>query len=217
MEDTETYMSKKIKYMILDTIAHILLTTLIGLMILLISDLIWVYSSEERKIEVLQNYHRVVTEDLKLENVPKLEYYYEAIDEETDRLRKGYYSNKYKTININTEVLNSAKTDAVNTLAHETLHYWQYNVANVGEEVYAVEMRENIADYSRRNLGSLKDYTEYRIHPIEKQARAYAKRFEQRYIIDKTYNISVLAIQIYLSFMIPIKTIKFMYKNLRGK
>lgn len=198
-----------------ETLIHILTIILILALSLLIDMISWEFMDIEYKKQLMSDYIIKLVIDLDLSELPNIEFYSEN-PKDDGIIKKGYYSNKTKIVNINEKILSYTKNECVNTLAHEVLHYWQYNKANIGDEDYAIEMRDNIEDYRNKKISSDKDYTEYRTHPIERQARAFAKRFEQRYIIDKIQVIIKLCVELYVIMLISVTGTKKIYSNLRG-
>lgn len=209
-------MLKKIRNAYYDVVANMLLMVVFALIMILIDEVYWYSLDSDYKCKLVEDFHTKITEELSIDDTIELGYYIEHLNKETGRVKYGYYSNKTKGLFINKNLFNMYKYNLVNTLAHETMHYWQYNIASSGDETYAVEMRHNIRDYSSRQVDPDNDYTDYRMNPIERQARAYAKRFEQRYIVEKYGRLIMLSFQLYSMTLISIIITKMLYKNLRG-
>ena len=209
-------MLKKIRNAYYDVVANMLLMVVFALIMILIDEVYWYSLDSDNKCKLVEDFHTKITEELSIDDTIELGYYIEHLNKETGRVKYGYYSNKTKGLFINKNLFNMSKYNLVNTLAHETMHYWQYNIASSGDETYAVEMRHNIRDYSSRQVDPDNDYTDYRMNPIERQARAYAKRFEQRYIVEKYGRLIMLSFQLYSMTLISIIITKMLYKNLRG-
>ena len=209
-------MLKKIRNAYYDVVANMLLMVVFALIMILIDEVYWYSLDSDYKCKLVEDFHTKITEELSIDDTIELGYYIEHLNKETGRVKYGYYSNKTKGLFINKNLFNMSKYNLVNTLAHETMHYWQYNIASSGDETYAVEMRHNIRDYSSRQVDPDNDYTDYRMNPIERQARAYAKRFAQRYIVEKYGRLIMLSFQLYSMTLISIIITKMLYKNLRG-
>ena len=170
---------------------------------------------ESKQKELITNKAIEIANNIGIENNPEIVFYTKFLDE-NNRLTYGYYSTKDKNIHINTNIFYTPKSSIINTLAHEHLHYWQFNIGNQGDGEYAKELRENIKSYSKNDISPDNDYSEYRMHPIETDARSYAKRISNIYTVNKIIDICKLIIDGYIMLIISVKLTVLTYKNIRG-
>ena len=109
-----------------------------------------------------------------LQEKPTVKYYNN--DDDTDF---GGYSPSENAIYINEHNMGDAKETA-DTIAHESRHCWQHEIADNSDNPQAQAFKENFDDYIRPE----DDYRGYRNQPVEADAREYAKNITD-HIPDK--------------------------------
>lgn len=125
----------------------------------------WDNMSLEQKKEAVEDLRDSVAEDLGLQEKPDVKYY-----NNEDNGDFGGYSPSENAIYINEYNMGDAKETA-DTIAHESRHCWQHEVAENSNNPQAQEFKENFADYIRPE----DDYRGYRNQPVEADARDYAR------------------------------------------
>lgn len=125
----------------------------------------WDNMSLEQKKEAVEDLRDSVAEDLGLQEKPDVKYYNNEDDGDF-----GGYSPSENAIYINEYNMGDAKETA-DTIAHESRHCWQHEVAENSDNPQAQEFKENFDDYIRPE----DDYRGYRNQPVEADARDYAR------------------------------------------
>ncbi len=125
----------------------------------------WDDMSLEQKKEAVEHLRDSVAEDLGLQEKPDVKYYNNEDDGDF-----GGYSPSENAIYINEHNMGDAKETA-DTIAHESRHCWQHEVAENSDSPQAQEFKENFDDYIRPE----DDYRGYRNQPVEADARDYAR------------------------------------------
>ena len=120
----------------------------------------------EQKKEAIEYLRDSVAEDLGLQEKPDVKYY-----NNEDNGDLGGYSPSENAIYINEHNMGDAKETA-DTIAYESRHCWQHEMAESSDSSQAQEFRENFDDYIRPE----DDYRGYRNQPVEADARDYARK-----------------------------------------
>ena len=134
----------------------------------------WDNMSPEQQKEAVSELRDSVADDLGLQEKPTVKYYNN--DDDTDF---GGYSPSENAIYINEHNMGDAKETA-DTIAHESRHCWQHEIADNSDNPQAQAFKENFDDYIRPE----DDYRGYRNQPVEADAREYAKNITD-HIPDK--------------------------------
>ena len=134
----------------------------------------WDNMSPEQQKEAVSELRDCVADDLGLQEKPTVKYYNN--DDDTDF---GGYSPSENAIYINEHNMGDAKETA-DTIAHESRHCWQHEIADNSDNPQAQAFKENFDDYIRPE----DDYRGYRNQPVEADAREYAKNITD-HIPDK--------------------------------
>ena len=134
----------------------------------------WDNMSPEQQKEAVSELRDSVADDLGLQEKPTVKYYNN--DDDTDF---GGYSPSENAIYINEHNMGDAKETA-DTIAHESRHCWQHDIADNSDNPQAQAFKENFDDYIRPE----DDYRGYRNQPVEADAREYAKNITD-HIPDK--------------------------------
>ena len=124
----------------------------------------WDNMSPEQQKEAVSALRDSVADDLGLQEKPDVKYYNN--DDDTDF---GGYSPSENAIYINEHNMGDAKETA-DTIAHESRHCWQHEIADNSDSPQAQAFKENFDDYIRPE----DDYRGYRNQPVEADAREYA-------------------------------------------
>ena len=132
-------------------------------------------SFDERK-EAVAKLDDSVAKDLGLENQPDVKYY--QSDEPGDF---GGFSASENAIYINANNMDDA-TETADTIAHESRHCWQHELADKLDTPEAQLFRENFADYIRPE----DDYEDYQSQPVEADAREYANLIREKINVYST-------------------------------
>ena len=127
----------------------------------------WNELSFEERTEAIDSLINSVAKDLKLENKPDVKYYC------SDKLGDyGGYAASENIIYINKSNLEDA-TEVVDTIAHESRHCWQYEMAEkYPNSPDGKRFAENFKEYIKPQ----DDYIAYRNQPVEVDAREYASK-----------------------------------------
>ena len=124
----------------------------------------WDNMSPEQQKEAVSALRDSVADDLGLQEKPDVKYYNN--DDDTDF---GGYSPSENAIYINEHNMGDAKETA-DTIAHESRHCWQHEIADNSDSPQAQAFKENFDDYIRPE----DDYRGYRNQSVEADAREYA-------------------------------------------
>ena len=125
----------------------------------------WDNMTIEQKKEAAEHLRDSVAEGLGLQEKPDVRYY-----NNEDEGDFGGYSPSENAIYINEYNIGDAKETA-DTIAHESRHCWQHEMAENFDSPQAKEFKENFDDYIRPE----DDYRGYRNQPVEADAREYAR------------------------------------------
>lgn len=125
----------------------------------------WENMTIEQKKEAAEHLRDSVAEGLGLQEKPDVRYY-----NNEDEGDFGGYSPSENAIYINEYNIGDAKETA-DTIAHESRHCWQHEMAESFDGPQAKEFKENFDDYIRPE----DDYRGYRNQPVEADAREYAR------------------------------------------
>jgi len=137
---------------------------------------IWENYSVQEKLSVIQVFAEVETKRLGIPYIPiETEWFVSIL--------LGRYSNENNNIIINLEYLDkSTPEDCLSTCIHEIYHGYQYYLINntdwesgISQSILFDEVRqwrENSKDYKQASI----ENNEYEEQPLEKSARAYAKK-----------------------------------------
>lgn len=136
----------------------------------------WDNMSQEQQKEAVSALRDSVADDLGLQEKPDVKYYNN--DDDTDF---GGYSPSENVIYINEHNMGDAKETA-DTIAHESRHCWQHEIADNSDSPQAQAFKENFDDYIRPE----DDYRGYRNQPVEADAREYANNITDNILDQKT-------------------------------
>lgn len=136
----------------------------------------WDNMSPQQQKEAVLALRDSIADDLGLQEKPEIKYYNN--NDDTDF---GGYSPSENTIYINEHNMGDAKETA-DSIAHESRHCWQHEMADNSDSPQAQAFKENFDDYIRPE----DDYRGYRNQPVEADAREYAKNITDNISNQKT-------------------------------